>query len=163
MNLDLDEQASAIRQALAEKFERDNQDGSVFDATGSGNLVHFSEAKSKENTQEPLHNLEERLEQQDQKSINNGYKFMSIDQLGIFKQQFIKGVNQIVMRMHKSTFAVYCLYPEFNKFEQVSVSIFDKVYLLQMVEHTFSQFNMHDLSSWQRLGMPKLMDFELEA
>lgn len=70
------------------------------------------------------------------KSLNVDYKFMHIDQLEFFKQQYYKSVNQVILRMYKSTFAIFKLYPEFNEFEHMS--IFDKVYQLQMINHSFS-------------------------
>jgi len=32
---------------------------------------------------------------------------MSVDQLTVFRKQFFKSVNQIILRMYKSTFALY--------------------------------------------------------
>ena len=53
---------------------------------------------------------------------------MHIDQLEFFKQHYGKSVSQLVMRMYKSVYSIYKLYPEFNGFEHLS--IFDKVYQL---------------------------------
>ena len=65
------------------------------------------------------------------------------------------------MRMYKSVFALYTLFPDFNDFQQLS--IFDKAYQLQIVTHCFSQYKINDLSEIERLTMPKLYEFELEA
>ena len=43
------------------------------------------------------------------------------------------------------------------------MSIFDKAYRLLIVDHAFSQFHVSDLSFWEKMSMPKFMDFELEA
>ena len=51
---------------------------------------------------------------------------MSIDQLEYFKEAYFKSINQLTLRMYKSVFAIYKLYPNFNAFEHLS--IFDKVY-----------------------------------
>ena len=53
---------------------------------------------------------------------------MSIDQLKVFKQEYFKSVNQLIGRMYKSIYTIYCLFPCFNEFEKGS--IFDKVYQL---------------------------------
>ena len=45
------------------------------------------------------------------KSFNNNYKFMDIDQLETFKEQYHKSVNQLIMRMYKSTFAINSIFP----------------------------------------------------
>ena len=68
---------------------------------------------------------------------------MHINQLEYFKQNYIKSVSQLIMRMYKSVYSIYKLYPEFNAFEHLS--IFDKVYQLQMISHSFGQYQMDNL------------------
>ena len=95
------------------------------------------------------------------RSFNCEYKFMSIDQLEIFKQQYFRSVNQLIMRMYKSVFAIYTLFPEFNDFSELS--IFDKAYQLDLINHCFSQYIINDLTEVEKLKMPKLYEFEIEA
>jgi len=77
------------------------------------------------------------------KSFNHKYKFMSIDQLETFKEQYHRAVNQLITRMYKSVFAMYTLFPEFNDFQ--SAPFFDKAYQLHVLSHAFSMYNYNDL------------------
>lgn len=65
--------------------------------------------------------------------------------------------------MYKSTFGLYCLFPEFNNIFDQDLSIFDKAYQLQLIEHCFLHKTMDDVSYYTKLKIPKLMDFEIEA
>ena len=64
----------------------------------------------------------------DYKSLNSTYKFMSLDSLQYFKKEYLKSVSTLILRMYKSIYAMYQLYPEANDFQ--TLSIFDKVYQL---------------------------------
>ena len=50
------------------------------------------------------------------KSLNEMYKFLCLDHLRYFKRQYFQSVNTLIMRMYKSTYALFQLYPEFNDF-----------------------------------------------
>lgn len=86
---------------------------------------------------------------------------MSVDQLPVFRQQFSKSMLQVTVRMYKAKYAILSLYPGFCLFEKAS--LFDKAYLLQQVEVAFSHQAVGELSIWEAMAVPTLMDFEKEA
>jgi hypothetical protein len=51
---------------------------------------------------------------------------MSLDSLKFFKKQYLHSVNTLILRMYKSIYALFTLYPECNDFQ--ALSIFDKGY-----------------------------------
>lgn len=85
---------------------------------------------------------------------------MSIDQLQIFKRQYFKSVNQLILRIYKSIFALFLLYPELNDFASPEHSLFDKMYQMQMVSHCFAQKNQGNLNEIMKMELPVPMSFE---
>lgn len=56
---------------------------------------------------------------------------------------------------------MFQLFPEFNDFQQLS--IFDKVYQLQLSSHCFAHESAYNLLEQFKLKIPELMEFEKEA
>ena len=93
-------------------------------------------------------------------SLNKTYKFMSIDHLQTFKRQYFKSVNQLILRIYKSIFALFLLYPELNDFASAEHSLFDKMYQMQMISHCFAQKNQGNLNEIMKMELPVPMSFE---
>ena len=108
---------------------------------GLGNLLQQHNVKFPA----PEESEEEESDEEDAfkvyESINKTYKFMTIDQLEVFKRQYLASVNQLILRMYKSIFAIFMLYPELNDFSSPEHSLFDKMYQMQLINHCFAQSN----------------------
>tara|TARA_B110000285_G_C15069476_1_gene587082 strand:- start:335 stop:724 length:390 start_codon:yes stop_codon:yes gene_type:complete len=115
--------------------------GSILGANGKGNLNLMGALSKGLGNLLQQHNVkfpapeeseEEESDEEDAfkayESINKTYKFMTIDQLEVFKRQYLASVNQLILRMYKSIFAIFMLYPELNDFSSPEHSLFDKMY-----------------------------------
>lgn len=124
-NNKVDNLIDQIKVAIRVKLLNDNKpkDGSD-EGMGSVRGVFFGTDDNLERDQ--LVNEIEKYRHKFAQSVNNNYKFISIDELTIFRNQYSKSVNQLIQRMYKSIFGIYSMFPDFNNFEELS--IFDKAY-----------------------------------
>jgi len=130
---------------LGANATKGNLMGALSKGLASGLLGNLLQQKNNVKFPAPEESEEEESDEEDAfkvyESINKTYKFMTIDQLEVFKRQYIKSVNQLILRMYKSIFAIFMLYPELNDFSSPEHSLFDKMYQMQLINHCFAQSN----------------------